>query len=50
MEDRVPNELMIKVIERYLFHTNFITDYPFAAEMAAKMCEIEIAEMWMLTQ
>lgn len=44
------NELLIQVVERYLFHKNFATENPFVAEIAQKMCEIDVDEMWMLTQ
>lgn len=44
------NDLLIRVIERYLYHCNYETDNLFLAEMARKMCDIEISEMWMLTQ
>lgn len=45
------NDLLIQVVERYLFHQSACrSKNPFARELAAKMCEIEIAEMWLLTQ
>lgn len=44
------NELLLKVVERYLFHRSYSTKNPFVAEMAQKMCDIELSEMWMLTQ
>ena len=50
IENMDKNELLIKVVERYLFHKNYATDNPFVAEMAQKMCDLELHEMWMLTQ
>lgn len=44
------NELLFHVIERYLFHKDFKSDNKGAVDMAATMCEIELYEMWVLTQ
>ena len=44
------NKLLFKVVERYLFHKHYKTSNLYMKEIANKMCEIEIAEMWMLTQ
>lgn len=44
------NEMLIEVIERFLFHRNYQSDNPNIKELANKMADIEIAEMWMLTQ
>lgn len=44
------NELLIRVAERYLYHSNYHSDNPVVQEMANKICEIEIYEMWALTQ
>lgn len=44
------DELLIKVVERYMHHRDYKTDNPIVAEMARSMCEIEVDEMWMLTQ
>lgn len=44
------DEMLFKVVERYLYHRDYKTDNPIVAEMARSMCEIEIDEMWMLTQ
>lgn len=44
------NELLIRVVERYLFHKNYKTDKPEILKIVEKMCDIEITEMWMLTQ
>ena len=44
------NELLFRVIERYLFHKNFNSDNKGAVDMAATMCEIELYEMWVLTE
>lgn len=44
------NELLIQVVERYLYHKNYITDNQITKKMAQSMCDIEISEMWMLTQ
>lgn len=44
------NELLIQVVKRYFDHLNYATDDPFLGEIAKQMCEIELDEMWMLTQ
>jgi hypothetical protein len=44
------NDLLIKVVERYIFHKNYKTDNPIVADIRDKMCDVELAEMWMLTQ
>ena len=41
---------LFEVVERYLFHKNYVTGNPIAKEIAEKMCDIELSEMWMLTQ
>ncbi len=45
------NELLLQVAERFMFHSEKAkTDNPLIADMASKMCEIELWEMWVLTQ
>lgn len=45
------NEILAQVIERFHFHSGKAkSDNPLIAEMAAKMCEVEMWEMWALTQ
>lgn len=45
------NEFLVRVVERFQFHLDKIkAENPLIAEAAAKMCEIEIWEMWVLTQ
>lgn len=45
------DELLLKVAERFLFHRDKAkSDNLVVAEVAKGMCEIEICEMWMLTQ
>ena len=44
------DELLLKVAERYLLHKNYQTTNPFTRAMLDKLCEVEIDEMWMLTQ
>lgn len=45
------NELLLAVAERFLFHREKAkSDNPVVAEIAKGMCELEICEMWMLTQ
>lgn len=45
------NELLSKVVDRFQFHSEKAkSDNPLIAEMAKKMCEIEVWEMWALTQ
>lgn len=45
------NDLLPQVIERFRFHHGQTkSDNPIVAEEAEKMCEIEIWEMWALTQ
>ena len=41
---------LFEVVERFLFHKNYVTGNPIAKEIAEKMCDIELSEMWMLTQ
>lgn len=47
---RSTNELLAEVVTRYLFHKNYVTENVFVKEAAEKMCDVELAEMWMLTQ
>lgn len=49
-EQEKRNELIADIVERFLFHSNFVTNNSFVAEMAAKMCELDIVLMWILTQ
>ncbi len=45
------NELLAQVVERFIFHSEKANaDNPLVADMAAKMREVEIWEMWALTQ
>lgn len=44
------NELLLQVAERYLYHSDYQTEDPYLAGIAEAMCDIEIDEMWMLTQ
>ncbi len=45
------NETLAKVVERYNFHKQEMKSInPLIAEAAAVMCNIEIWEMWSLTQ
>lgn len=45
------NELLARVVERFQFHSEKTkSDSPLVAETAKKMCEVEIWEMWALTQ
>lgn len=45
------NDLLFKVVERYLYHVDMSNSEDELISSTAKtMCEIEIAEMWMLTQ
>lgn len=49
--DTITNELLAKVAERFMFHSEAAkSDKPVVAETAKRMCEIEMCEMWMLTQ
>lgn len=42
---------MFTVSERFLYHREKAgADDPFISETAKKMCEIELWEMWVLTQ
>lgn len=39
------------VVDRFQFHKEKVrSDNPIITEFAKKMCEIELYEMWMLTQ
>ncbi len=49
-EQEKQNELMIRVIERFLFHSSYETNNPDMAEMAAQMRDLDLLYMWMLTQ
>lgn len=44
------NELLIRVVERYLYHKNYRTENTLVKEMQELIMDVEIAEMWMLTQ
>lgn len=45
------NKILARVVERFRFHSEEAkSDNPLIAEMAAKMCGVEIWEMWALTQ
>lgn len=45
------DELLLKVAERFLFHSEKAkSDNPVVADVAKEMCDIEIWEMWTLTQ
>lgn len=49
--DRRDNESLSRVVERFLYHSGKTgSSDPVIAGMAAKMCEIEMWEMWALTQ
>lgn len=49
--DEKRNETLAQVAERFIFHSEKArADNPLVVEMAAKMCEVEIWEMWTLTQ
>lgn len=49
MRDR--KEMLIGLAERYLYHKQKVnSDIPVVSDIARKMCEVDIAEMWMLTQ
>lgn len=44
-------EFLAQVVKRFQFHLDKIkSEKPLIAEAAKKMCEIEIWEMWVLTQ
>lgn len=46
------NNLLARVVERFLFHTKLATEAanPVVEDGARKMCDIELWEMWTLTQ
>ena len=45
------NEFLAQVVEGFRFHTDMgKSGNSLIAESAAKMCDIEIWEMWVLTQ
>lgn len=44
------NELLFRIVERYLYHKNFDTQNPEVREIRKMILDVEIAEMWMLTQ
>lgn len=43
-------ELLLRVVERYQYHKNFQSENPETEAMARKMCDIDLYEMWALTQ
>jgi len=45
------NNLLAEVVERFQFHRKKTwSDNPVVARIARDICEIELCEMWMLTQ
>lgn len=45
------NHLLIELVERYQYHQSKVNcDNPFVAGVAQKMCDIDVYEMYMLTQ
>ena len=49
--DQKTNELLAQVVERFCFHCEKAkSENPIVASAATKMCEVEIWEMWALTQ
>lgn len=45
------NERLSRVVERYQFHSSKVgAANPVIADAAKTMCDIDICEMWMLTQ
>lgn len=44
------NELLFRLIESYLHHKNFNTQNPEVKEMQEMIIDVDIAEMWLLTQ
>lgn len=44
------NDLLIQIVERYQYHKNFKTDNPITAEIKEKICDLELHEMWTITQ
>lgn len=48
---RNKEDLLADVVEGFLFHSQKAqSDIPIVRDIAKKMCDIEICEMWMLTQ
>lgn len=47
---RNKNELLAEVVKRYQFHKSYSTDDAFLGKIAETMCDIDLDEMWMLTQ
>lgn len=44
-------EMLADVAERYLYHQQKVnSDLPVVSDVARKMCEVDIDEMWMFTQ
>lgn len=49
--DSKTNDLLAQVVERFRFHAQKArSGSPPVAEIAGMMCEVELCEMWMLTQ
>lgn len=50
-KDIQTNELLAQVVERFRFHSRKAkSDNPIVAGIAAQICEVELWEMWALTQ
>lgn len=43
-------DLLFRVIDRYLFHLNFKSNSEDVMQTAKTMIDIDLFEMWMLTQ
>lgn len=43
-------ELLFRLIERYLFHSKFDTENPYIKMFLDMILDMEIDELWMLTQ
>ena len=49
--DQITNTYLARVVDRFLFHSGQMrSKNPIVAEAAWKMSEVEIWEMWVLTQ
>lgn len=49
--DKRTNEILAQLVERFRYHhAGTKSDNPLVAGAAIKMCEVEMFEMWVLTQ
>ena len=50
MDRETVNDTLAYIVERYLYHSNYDKTSEIAEKAAKKMMDIELLEMWYLTQ